>query len=88
VKGSLLGLAFLNGFYVIALSSADRSGKARAERAHQESEKEPQQQMRCRLAGHILRLPGIRDDIRNPFFGFGLTDAGPGPLFSPWSLAE
>ena len=34
--------------------------------------------MRRRLAGRILRLPGVRDDIRNPFFGFGLTDAGPG----------
>jgi hypothetical protein len=60
---------------VIALPAADRGGEARAERADEKSDKNPQQQTRRRLPRDILGLASIRGYLRHAVLGIGWTEA-------------
>src|ERR1035437_4659471 len=64
----------LNNPYIIPLPAPDSCGIARAKRADQKSDEQPQQKVRCGFAGGVGSLLSLRKNTQHAILGIGLLE--------------
>ena len=64
----------LNNPYIIPLPAPDSCGIARAKRADQKSDEQPQQEVRYPFAGGVSSLSRLRKNTRHAIFRVGLLE--------------
>jgi hypothetical protein len=66
----------LNNPYIIPLPAPDGCGIARAKRADQKSDEQPQQEVRYGFAGGVGSLPILRKNTQHAILGIGWLETG------------